>query len=218
MTPALLEKFPRMDLDQALAKRASRGDLVAFEQLVDRHQLRLTTMAARLLGSHADAADAVQEALVRAWLALPRFRGEAKFSTWLMRICLNAVHDQRERRGQLADADPPEAIDPRDGFAASELSGELQRALGALDEGFREAVVLYDVLGCSYAEIAELTETPVGTVRSRIYRGRAELARLLSDRGPSDGPAAAGPGVKEDAPPTSNPASAGTSGAEGESE
>ena len=174
-----------MDPDRALARRASRGDLEAFEALVERHQARLTTMAARLLGSHADAADAVQETLVRAWLALPRFRGDARFSTWITRICLNAVHDERERRGRLADADAPEAVDPRDGFAASELAGELQRALAALAEPFREAIVLYDVLGCSYAEIAELTDAAEGTVRSRIYRGRAELARLLSGAGTS---------------------------------
>ena len=169
-----------MDPDRALAKRASNGDLVAFEALVERHQARLTTMATRLLGSHADAADAVQDTLVRAWLALPRFRGDARFSTWLTRICLNAIHDLRERRGQLADPEAPEAADPRDGFAASELAGELQRALAALDVPFREAVVLYDVLGCSYAEIAELTEVAEGTVKSRIYRGRAELAQLLA--------------------------------------
>lgn len=180
------------DSDSALARRAGRGDLVAFEALVVRHQTRLTTLAARLLGSQADAADAVQETLVRAWLALPRFRGEAKFSTWITRICLNAVHDQRERRGRLADPDLPERADPHDGFAASELSGELQAALAALDVAFREAVVLYDILGCSYAEIAELTGTAEGTVKSRIFRGRAELARLLrSDEEPS----AAGPGT-----------------------
>lgn len=168
-----------IDPDRELAARASRGDLVAFEVLVERHQPRLTTLAGRLLGSHADAADAVQETLVRAWLALPRFRGDAKFSTWLTRICLNAVHDQRERRGVLADPEAPEPADPRDSFAASELSGELQAALAALDSAFREAVVLYDVLGCSYLEIAELTGAAEGTVKSRIYRGRAELARLL---------------------------------------
>ena len=112
-----------MDPDHELVRRARRGDLFAFEALVERHQPRLTTTAARLLGSDADAADALQETLVRAWLSLPRFRGEATFSTWITRICLNAVHDQRERRGVLADPDRPERADPRDGFAASELSG-----------------------------------------------------------------------------------------------
>lgn len=170
--------------DHELALRAGRGDVSAFEQLVLRHQSRLVTLAGRLLGSHADGLDAVQDTLVKAWLALPRFRGDAQFLTWITRICLNAVHDARERRGAVAGEDAqPEAADPRDGFADSELSGRLQRALAALDDQFREAVVLYDVLGCSYLEIAELTGTAEGTVKSRIYRGRAELARLLGDEG-----------------------------------
>lgn len=171
------------DHDLALARRAGAGDLAAFEELVARHQGRLTTLAARLLGSQADAADAVQETLVRAWLALPRFRGDAKLSTWLTRICLNAVHDVREKRGLVAGADPyelPEPADPRDGFEEHGLAGDLQRALAALDPAFREAVVLYDVLGASYLEIAELTGVAEGTVKSRIYRGRAELAAHLS--------------------------------------
>jgi RNA polymerase sigma-70 factor, ECF subfamily len=169
------------DPDGPLVDRAKRGDRWAFEQLVERHQHRLFTLAARTLGSPDDAGDAVQEAFLRAWLALPRFRGGARFSTWLYRICLNAAHDQRLKRR----AEPVELVerpDPRDAFAASELSGELQDALDALDETYRVAVVLYDVLGCSYAEIAEMTGVPEGTVKSRIYRGRTELAQRLGTK------------------------------------
>jgi RNA polymerase sigma-70 factor (ECF subfamily) len=169
------------DPDGPLLDRAKRGDRWAFEQLVERHQHRLFTLAARTLGSPDDAGDAVQEAFLRAWLALPRFRGGALFSTWLYRICLNAAHDQRLKRR----AEPVELVerpDPRDAFAASELSGELQDALDALDETYRVAVVLYDVLGCSYAEIAEMTGVPQGTVKSRIYRGRTELAQRLGTK------------------------------------
>jgi RNA polymerase sigma-70 factor (ECF subfamily) len=169
------------DPDGPLVDRAKRGDRWAFEQLVERHQHRLFTLAARTLGSPDDAGDAVQEAFLRAWLALPRFRGGALFSTWLYRICLNAAHDQRLKRR----AEPVELLerpDPRDAFAASELSGELQGALDALDETYRVAVVLYDVLGCSYAEIAEMTGVPEGTVKSRIYRGRTELAERLGTK------------------------------------
>jgi RNA polymerase sigma-70 factor (ECF subfamily) len=169
------------DPDGPLVDRAKRGDRWAFEQLVERHQHRLFTLAARTLGSPDDAGDAVQEAFLRAWLALPRFRGGALFSTWLYRICLNAAHDQRLKRR----AEPVELVerpDPRDAFAASELSGELQDALDALDETYRVAVVLYDVLGCSYAEIAEMTGVPEGTVKSRIYRGRTELAQRLGTK------------------------------------
>ena len=167
------------DPDGELVRRAQRGDRFAFERLVERHQDRLLTLAARVLGSPDDAADAVQEALLRAWLALPRFRRGSLFSTWLYRICVNAAHDQRDRRR----AEPAEvattSTDPRDRFLERELSGELQRALNELDDANRVAVVLFDVLGCSYAEIAEITDVPEGTVKSRIYRGRVELARNL---------------------------------------
>ena len=168
-----------MDPDVELVRRAQKGDRFAFERLVEQHEQRLYTLAARVLGSREDAADAVQEALVRAWLALPKFRGDARFSTWLYRIVVNAAHDMRPKRRELPTDELPEPADPRDRFAEHELSGELQRALNALDESYRVAVVLYDVLGCSYAEIAEMTGVPEGTVKSRIYRGRTELAARL---------------------------------------
>jgi RNA polymerase sigma-70 factor (ECF subfamily) len=171
-----------VDTDDRLVRRAQRGDQDAFRRLVEAHQHRLFTLAARELGSAADAEDAVQEALVRAWRALPRFRAEASFSTWLYRICLNAIHDQRARSargGGLPLEDVLEPADPRDRITQRELSSDLQRALSELDETFRTAVVLYDVLGRSYADIADVLGVPEGTVKSRIYRGRTELARLL---------------------------------------
>ncbi len=146
---------------------------------MERHEQRLYTLAARVLGSREDAADAVQEALVRAWLALPKFRGDARFSTWLYRIVVNSAHDIRPKRREAPSDELPEAADPRDRFADQELSNELQRALDALDESYRVAVVLYDVLGCSYAEIAGMTGVAEGTVKSRIFRGRSELAERL---------------------------------------
>ena len=168
-----------MDPDELLVRRAQRGERFAFEKLVERHEQRLYTLAARVLGSRDEAADAVQDALVRAWLALPKFRGDARFSTWLYRITVNAAHDARAKRREPPVEEPPDPVDPRDRFAEQELSSELQRALDALDESYRVAVVLYDILGCSYAEIAELTEVPEGTVKSRIFRGRSELAKRL---------------------------------------
>jgi RNA polymerase sigma-70 factor (ECF subfamily) len=168
-----------MDPDELLVRRAQRGERFAFDKLVERHEQRLYTLAARVLGSRDEAADAVQDALVRAWLALPKFRGDARFSTWLYRITVNAAHDARAKRRAPPVEEPPDPVDPRDRFAERELSGDLQRALDALDESYRVAVVLYDVLGCSYAEIAELTEVPEGTVKSRIFRGRSELAERL---------------------------------------
>jgi RNA polymerase sigma-70 factor, ECF subfamily len=167
------------DPDGPLVARAQKGDRWAFEQLVDRHQHRLFTLASRLLGSPDDGADAVQEAFIRAWVGLPSFRRGARFSTWLHRICLNAVHDQRAKRRTLPPEDAPEPADPRDPFLASELSGAFQQALNELEEEYRSAVVLYDVLGCSYAEIAEVTGVAEGTVKSRIFRGRKRLGELL---------------------------------------
>lgn len=170
------------DPDAPLVARAQRGDRFAFEQLVERHQHRLLTLAARTLGSADEAADAVQEAFIRAWLGLPRFRGGSLFSTWLYRIGLNAAHDQRLKRQPEPLDETREPADPQDSFLASELSTALQGALNELDEDYRVAVVLYDVLGCSYTEIAELTQVAEGTVKSRIFRGRSRLAELLGTR------------------------------------
>ena len=167
------------DPDEPLVRRAQRGDRLAFERLVDRHQHRLFTLAARTLGSREDAEDAVQDAFVRAWRGLGGFRGGSLFSTWLYRICLNAAHDRRARRGPEAVELPAAPADARDRFAERELSSGLQRALAALDEAQRMTVVLYDVLGCSYAEVAAITNVAEGTVKSRLYRARTELARLL---------------------------------------
>ncbi len=171
--------------DHRLVERARLGDRRAFEQLVTTHRHRLYTLAARELGSASDAEDAVQETLVRVWRALPRFRGEASFSTWLYRICLNAVADQRLRRARGTGVpleEVAEPADPRDAIAARELSDELQRALAELEDVYRTPVLLYDVLGRSYAEIASMLQVAEGTVKSRIFRGRAELARLLGTR------------------------------------
>jgi RNA polymerase sigma-70 factor (ECF subfamily) len=171
------------DPDGPLVGRAQKGDRWAFEQLVERHQHRLYTLAARLLGSPDEAADAVQEAFIRAWLALPSFRRGARFSTWLHRICVNAVHDQRAKARRSEPTPEIDPVDPQDAFVREELSRDLQQALDQLDEDYRMAVILYDVLGCSYAEIAELTGVAEGTVKSRIFRGRTRLAEILGTTG-----------------------------------
>ena len=174
-----------MDPDDRLVRKAQRGDSRAFAELVDAHQHRLFTLASRELGSAADAEDAVQETFIRAWKALPRFRAEATFSTWLYRICLNAIDDQRARttRGGVPLSEVTEPADPRDAILEAELGSELQRALGELDETYRVPVILYDVLGRSYSEIAEGLGVAEGTVKSRIFRGRTELARRLGTVG-----------------------------------
>jgi RNA polymerase sigma-70 factor (ECF subfamily) len=167
-------------------RRAGRGAPEDLEATLERYRAELTAYAYRMLGSAFEAEDAVQETFIRARRALPRFRAEATFSTWLYRICLNAVHDQRARaaRGGGVGLDElAEPADPRDSILEAELSGELQQALAGLDETYRTAVVLYDVLGRSYAEISEVLGVPEGTVKSRIFRGRTELARRLGTVG-----------------------------------
>jgi RNA polymerase sigma-70 factor (ECF subfamily) len=175
-----------VDPDDRLVRSAQRGDQRAFAELVQAHQHRLFTLAARELGSAADAEDAVQETFIRAWKALPRFRAEASFSTWIYRICLNAVHDQRARAargGGVPLSEVVEPADPRDAILEAELGSELQGALRELDETYRIPVILYDVLGRSYTEIADVLGVPEGTVKSRIFRGRTELARRLGTVG-----------------------------------
>jgi RNA polymerase sigma-70 factor, ECF subfamily len=175
------------DPDADLVRRAQRGDRLAFERLVERHERKLFTLAARVLGSRDEAADAVQDAFLRAWRRIEGFRGDALFSTWLYRICVNAAHDQRLRRtAEVAEVEELLA-EPRDRFAERELSDELQRGLGGLEDPYRTVVVLYDVLGCSYAEIAEITGSAEGTVKSRLFRGRRELARQLGTGAPPEG-------------------------------
>jgi RNA polymerase sigma-70 factor, ECF subfamily len=169
-----------VDDETQLLRRAQKGDRFAFGLLAERHEDRLFTVAARMLGSRDDAADVVQETLIRAWTGLPRFRGDARLSTWLHRILLNAVYDHQARRRPTVPLDETyDPADPRDRIAEHELSDELQRALAALSEDFRLPVLLADVAGLSYEEIGESLGLPAGTVRSRIFRGRAELARLL---------------------------------------
>ena len=152
-----------MDPDDRLVRKAQRGDSRAFAELVDAHQHRLFTLASRELGSAADAEDAVQETFIRAWRALPRFRAEATFSTWLYRICLNAIHDQRARTtrgGGVPLSEVTEPADPRDAILEAELGSELQRALAELDETYRVPVILYDVLGRSYARSRRSSVSP----------------------------------------------------------
>lgn len=167
--------------ERDLISRAKRGDRFAFERLAEAHMPRLYTLAARQLGSRADADDVVQETLLRAWLALPRFRGDAQLSTWLYRIALNAIHDHRAR-ARPADELPEEVAEPRDAVELGLLSADLQRALEDLDPDFRLAVVLTDVLGVPYAETADMLGVAEGTVKSRVFRGRRELAAALEGR------------------------------------
>lgn len=170
-----------MDELDRLAAEAARGDNVATAALVRRTQPEVWRLCARL-GSRDDADDLTQEVYLRALPALRRFRGDSSVRTWLLRIARNtcADHVRRQvRRRNLLDRLRPgdgddRAADPAGSLALDELVDEL-----GTDR--REAFVLTQVLGCSYAEAAEVLDVPVGTVRSRVARARADLLAAMAD-------------------------------------
>ena len=180
----------RNDLDDArLTKAAQAGDRRALEELLRRHQDQIYAICRRLAGNDADGQDATQEALIAIVRGLPRFGGKAKFSTWAYRVATNAALDELRRRSRRP---VPSAVDRDDGPAAASTADDpasvavrldLDAALAQLPEEFRAPVVLRDMAGCDYAEIGKILRIPPGTVRSRIARGRARLAGLMSANG-----------------------------------
>lgn len=186
--------------DHDLLRAHVEGDPEAFGLLFARHRDRLWAVALRTSGDREEAADALQDALVAAFSRAGSYRGDAAVTTWLHRIVVNACLDRfrrervrhalplpddaRETVGRLAaDASPPE--DPADHAEREEQRRTVLAALATLPAEQRAALVLVDMQGCSVAEAAAVLEVPAGTVKSRCSRGRARLARLLSD--PSDG-------------------------------
>src|SRR3954447_3779404 len=163
--------------DEWLAGRAARGDERAFEQLVLRYQDRLYTLALRVTLNESDARDCVQEGFVAAWRAMERFRGDAKFSTWMYRIVVRKAYDvidRRKRQAEPSDEVPAWTTDP-----ASEARIDLASALSALEPDFRAVAVACDVIGLSMEEAGAALVLPPGTVKSRLHRARARLAERL---------------------------------------
>lgn len=187
------------DEDHRLVARARLGDQAAFEALVTRHRGRLFAMIRNMTHHEADAWDLSQEVFIKAWHALPRFEAKARFSTWLYRIAHNAVCDWSRRRrlesaGELNDElfereriDPASATTPSTveapdvRLSGGELRDKISHALGKLSPEHREAVLLKDVQGLSYKEIAEVMSCSIGTVMSRLFYARQKLQTLLKD-------------------------------------
>jgi len=170
--------------DEALVRRAQRGDRDAFAELVARHRDRVYAVTLRLTRNPADAEDALQETFISAFRGLDRFGGRAQVSTWLYRIAVNASYDTiARRRPELSlDADTlAEPAAPHDGFERDAQRRALEQALGELPDDFREAVVLCDIAGLGAGEAAEVLGVPTGTVKSRVFRARAQLAERLRE-------------------------------------
>jgi RNA polymerase sigma-70 factor, ECF subfamily len=178
--------------DEALLAAHLRGDPRAFGELVARHERRIYGLCLRILANREDAEDATQEAFLAALRKAASFRRAAAFSTWLYRIAVNAATDQARRRGRARLA----ALDPEDAGLAVAPGGELgevvastvavQAALAQVAEEFRVAVVLCDLYRIPYADAAQILEVPVGTVKSRVFRGRLALADCLRDPADAD--------------------------------
>jgi RNA polymerase sigma-70 factor (ECF subfamily) len=181
-----------VDTDRDLVTAAAEGDLDAFEKLVRRHQTRLVGYLRGLTNAESDAEDLAQEAFLRAYRSLKGFRGTSSFRTWLYQIATNVFRNWLEKRRNQApvnagsiDAPPPgmdEPVEPmgEENPEARHLQRDaIERALAALPDDQREAVLLRDVEGFEYREIAEQLGVPLGTVESRIFRGRSRLKELL---------------------------------------
>jgi RNA polymerase sigma-70 factor (ECF subfamily) len=192
------------DDDLTLVAAAQAGDRQALDTLLRRHYDRVHAVCRRIAGGSRDADDAAQEAMIGIVRGLPRFDGRSAFSTWVYRIATNAALDELRRRRRRPplhavpdEGSPPDIVDP---LAERHVEGVVDRlsidaALDALPEEFRVAVVLRDVADLDYAEIAATLDIPVGTVKSRIARGRGQLADVLGNRG-------AGPGRPIGDPPS----------------
>lgn len=179
------------DDERNVLARARAGDLDAFESLVRTHQDHIYNLAYRITGNHEDASDAAQDAFVRAFQALARFREDAAFSTWIYRIATNAALDLVRRRPAAPPVELPEhhpaPDDPERDAARHEIGRRVQAALANVPTEFRAAVVLRDLQGLSYEDVARILKVPLGTVRSRISRGREALRAQLTDLVTSEG-------------------------------
>ena len=179
-----------------LVAAAQRGDTAALDQLLRLHFDRIHAVCRRITGNPHDAADASQNALIAIVKALPRFDGRSSFATWAYRIATNASLDELRRRGRrpalaIADDDgPTELLDTTSWRFDEQLADRdaIETALGALPDDFRIPLVMRDLLDLEYAEIADQLGVPLGTVKSRIARGRAALMSKLSGNQSAESP------------------------------
>jgi len=183
------------EVDQQLVVRAQQGDKRAYELLVLKYQRKLARLLSRLVRDPAEVEDVTQEAFIKAYRALPSFRGESAFYTWLYRIGINTAKNYLVAMGRRAptstgfdneeaenfeDADQlRDANTPEDELHGKEIAAVVNHAMDALPEDLRTAITLREIEGLSYEEIASVMNCPIGTVRSRIFRAREAIATEL---------------------------------------
>ena len=180
------------EVDQQLVERAQRGDKRAFELLVIKYQRKLGRLLSRMVRDPGEVEDGTQEAFIKAYRALPNFRGESAFYTWLYRIAINTAKNYLVALGRRAptttefDNEDAESFDdaealrdtatPENLLMGREVATAVNRAVEALPEDLRTAITLREIEGLSYEEIAGVMNCPIGTVRSRIFRAREAIA------------------------------------------
>ena len=183
------------DIDQQLVERVQRGDKSAFDLLVSKYQRKIFRLLSRLIRDSAEVEDVAQEAFIKAYRALPNFRGDSAFYTWLYRIAINTAKNHLVSQGRRApttteaDIDEAETFDdgghlrdlntPDSMLLSKQVAEAVNRAIDQLPEDLRTAIVLREIEGLSYEEIAESMNCPIGTVRSRIFRAREAIAQEL---------------------------------------
>ena len=183
------------EADQILVERVQQGDKQAFGLLVSKYQRKLVRLISRLIRDPAEVEDVAQEAFIKAYRALPGFRGESAFYTWLYRIGINAAKNYLAARGRRAptvteyDSEEAETFDdgellrdqntPERILMSKQIGATVNAAMEALPEDLRNAIVLREIDGLSYEEIAQIMDCPIGTVRSRIYRAREAISEKL---------------------------------------
>ncbi len=190
---------PTPDVDAPLVERVQRGDQRAFEMLVIKYQRRIERLIARMVRDVDLVEDIAQETFIRAYRALPNFRGESAFYTWLYRIAVNTakkamiglVRDpvmtesamasmaEDEEGGSRVENELSSGETPESLLASQQIGAAVNEAIEALSEDLRQAITLREIEGLSYEEIAEMMNCPIGTVRSRIYRAREAIATRL---------------------------------------
>jgi len=183
------------EIDQRLVERAQRGDKHAFELLVSKYQRKLARLLSRFIRDSAEVEDVTQEAFIKAYRALPSFRGDSAFYTWLYRIGINTAKNYLVALGRRAptttDIDSEEAEDyeggdqlrdlntPENELMSRQVAETVNQSLAGLPEELRTAITLREIEGLSYEDIANIMNCPIGTVRSRIFRAREAIATKL---------------------------------------